>query len=452
MSENRDTARGSQITTDSNRIREWGDAHDRVPVRYEEDGETRLGLYRESDVADRHSRLDWDEFETELRDREMVVVRHDEETGDMDVVERTEAVGTAALSSEEVEEQLIEGETIESEFTERAVVEHTVVEEVTVESEVVDRELVESDTVDAELVSREVEDCEVTSVDTTDAGIEAIDTFGSGTRSEVACDVAVTLDEGWTVTKENVERITIESRVVQADVEETETVESDAVRETVDIEGVERTVLEGELVDSPETAQVAVEEGNVESRFREDDAIETHLFRSQVVEEDVSVRREVTGEITDAETLSSETISHAAVESEIVDAEEYDAELVVEDREAATGAAAGVEDTGTLEADEPATEEPAAAERSGAADDPARIEPTEDDVGKTVVNASGDEVGMVAAVENDRMYVDPHPSITDRIRTALGWGNDDDDTYPVDEDHVARIEDDEVVLGVDRQG
>jgi len=447
MSGNRDTSRESRITTDADTIRGWGETHELTPVRYEESGETRLALVPESEMAEDHTRLDWADFEGELRDREMVAVRHDEAAGDVDVVERAEAVGTAALTTEEVEESLIEGETIESEFTERAVVEHTVVEEVTVESEVSDRELVESDTVDAQLISRDVEHCEVTSVDTTDAGIEAIDTFGTGTRSELACDVAVTIDEAWTVTKENVERITIESRIVQADVEETETVESDTVRETVDIEGVERTVLEGELVDSPETARAAVDEGNVESHFREDDTIETHLLRTQVIEEDVSIRREVTGEIADAETLASETISHAAVESEIVDAEEYDAELATGGRAAAAERSAGVEDTETLEADEPATDE-----STTAADDTVRIEPTEDDVGKTVVNASGDEVGMVSAVENDRMYVDPHPSITDRIRTALGWGGDDEDTYPVDEDHVSRIEDDEVVLGVDRQG
>ncbi|ELZ19906.1 hypothetical protein C475_21449 [Halosimplex carlsbadense 2-9-1] len=450
MSGNRDTSRESQITTDTDTIRGWGDTHELTPVRYEEDGETRLALVRESEMGEHHDRMDWGDFEGELRDREMVVVRHDESAGDVDVVERTEAVGTAALTTEEVEEELIEGETIESEFTERAVVEHTVVEEVTVESEVTDREMVESDTVDAELITRDVEHCEVTSVDTTDAGIEALGTFGTGTRSDLACDVAVTIDEAWTVTKENVERITIESRIVEADVEETETVESDTVRETVDIEGVERTVLEGELVDSPETARVAVEEGNVESRFREDDAIETHLLRSQTIEEEVSIRREVTGEIADAETLASETISHAAVESEIVDAADYDRELAVGPSTTADERTAGVDDTETLEADEPATEEPATAERS--AGETARIEPTDDDVGKTVVNASGDEVGMVSAVENDRMYVDPHPSITDRIRTALGWGSDDDDTYPVDEEHVSRIEDDEVVLGVDRQG
>ncbi|WP_135366510.1 hypothetical protein [Halosimplex halophilum] len=450
MSEKRDASRQSQITTDTDTVRDWGDSHGRVPVRYEEGGETRLGLYPESEVEERHSRLDWEEFDEHMREHDMVVVRHGDE-GEFEVMDRSEVASHAAVSDQEVEETLLEGETVESKFTERAVVEHTVVEEVTVESEVSDREMVESDTVDVEMISREVEDCEVTDLDTTDVGMEALNTFGSGTHTEVDCEVEVTVDEAWTVTKENVERVTIESRVVDTDVEETETVETDTMRETVDLEGVEQTVLEGELVASPHAAEQAVEEGHVESRFRDDDVIETHLFRTQVIEEDLSVRRMITGEISDAETLSSETISHAVVESDIVEPAEYERELVVEDREA-TGSAAGVEDTETLEADEPATEEPAAAERSGAADETARIEPTEDDVGKTVVNASGDEVGMVASVENDRMYVDPHPSITDRIRTALGWGNDDDDTYPVDEDHVARIEDDEVVLGVDRQG
>jgi len=438
MSEDRDPSRQSQITTDTETIRGWGDTHELIPVRYEHEGETRLALVPESEATDHHSRLDWEEFEGELRDRELVVVRHDETAGDVDVVERAAAVGTVALTAEEAQERSSEGETIESEFTDRAVVEHTVVEAVTLESEVTDRELIASDTVDAELRTRDVEGCEVTSVDTTDEGIEAIDavdTFERGTRSAVACDVAVTLDESWTVAKENVERITVESRIVQADAGEAGTVESDTVRETVDIEGVERTVLEGELVDSPATAQVAVEEGTVESRFREDDAIETHLLRTQVVEEEVSVRREVTGEVADAETLASTTLSYVAVESEIVDADDYDGVFLAGGRAAAADRDASIEDEEPLEADESV-----------------RVEPTEDDVGKAVVNAGGDEVGMVSAVEDDRLYVDPHPSITDRIRTALGWGSDEDDTYPVDEDHVARIEDDGVVLGVDRRG
>jgi hypothetical protein len=441
MSGERDSSRESQITTDTDTIRGWGDTHETVPVRYEADGETRLGLYRESEMDDRHTRIEWDEFDEHMREHDMVVVRHGDE-GEFEVMDRSEVASHAAISDREVEESLLEGETVESEFTERSVVERTVVEEVTVESEVTDREMVESDTIDVELISREVEDCEVTNVDTTDQGMDALNTFGSGTQTDIDCDVEVTLDEAWTVTTENVERVTLESRIVDTDVEETETVETDTMRETVDLEGVERTVLEGELVASPHTAEEAVEAGHVESQFRDDDVIETHLFRTQVIEEDLSIRRLISGEISTAETLSSETISHAVVESEIVEPAKYDRELSVESSERS----AGVEDTETLEADEPAT-----AERAATADEAARIEPTDDDVGKTVVNASGDEVGMVSAVENDRMYVDPHPSITDRIRTALGWGNDDD-TYPVDEDHVSRIEDDEVVLGVDRQG
>ncbi|WP_459190729.1 hypothetical protein [Halosimplex sp. J119] len=444
MSRQGDTPRESQITTDTDTIRDWGETHEMVPVQYEEGGETRMEFVRESELEDRHDRLEWNEFDTEMRDREMVVVR-DEDAGEFDVVDRAEVVGHAAITDEEIEQELLEGETVRSEFTERSVVERTIVEEVSVESEVTDRELIESDTVDAELISRDVSDCQVTNVDMADAGLEALDTFQTGTRSELACDVEIEVDEAWTITKENVERITIESRVVEVDAQETDTLESDTIRETVDLEGVERTVLEGELVDSPHTAEQAVEEGHVESRFRDDDAIETHLLRSQVIEEDVSIRRMVSGEVHDAETLSSETISHMAVESDIVEPDEYDRDLTA----VTTSGDRTTTDTETVETDERTT--------TTGTDETMRAGesmPSEDDTGKTVVNASGDEVGMVAAVDDGQMYVDPHPSITDRIRTALGWsdGGGDDDTYPVENDHIARIEEDEVVLGVDRKG
>ncbi len=403
-----------------------------------------MAFVRESDLEEHHEQLDWTDFETGMDEHEMVAVRHDD-TDEMEIVDRNEVVGHAAITDEDVEERLLEGETVRSEFTERSVVERTIVEEVTVESEVTDREMIESDTVDAELISREVEDCEVTNVDMTDTGIEALNTFGTGTRSEVECDVDVTIDEAWTVTKENVERVTIESRIVETDVEETDTLESDTIRETVDLEGVERTVLQGELVDSKHAADRAIEHGHVESRFRDDDTIETHLIRSQVVEEDLSIRRMVSGEVRDAETLSSETISHTAVESDIVEPAEYDRDLAAE-REA------GMEDTESLDEDERTTAaETVEADETMTTGEAAM--PSEDDEGKTVVNASGDEIGMVTAVDDGQMYVDPHPSITDRIRTALGWsGHDDEDTYPVENDHIARIEEDEVVLGVDRKG
>lgn len=70
---------------------------------------------------------------------------------------------------------------------------------------------------------------------------------------------------------------------------------------------------------------------------------------------------------------------------------------------------------------------------------------SEDDEGKSVV--MGDEkVGMVTSVEHGTAYVDPDPGITDRIKATLDWGDRDEDTYPLQEDAVDTITDDEVRL------
>jgi hypothetical protein len=71
---------------------------------------------------------------------------------------------------------------------------------------------------------------------------------------------------------------------------------------------------------------------------------------------------------------------------------------------------------------------------------------TEDDEGKTVVNADGEEVGIVTAVEHGTAHVDPDPGITDKIMSALGWSDQDEDTYPLQEESVEAITDDEVRL------
>jgi len=73
---------------------------------------------------------------------------------------------------------------------------------------------------------------------------------------------------------------------------------------------------------------------------------------------------------------------------------------------------------------------------------------TEDDVGKEVVDATGEKVGMVATVDSgeNTMYVDADPSITERIKAALDWGEVGEEDYPVDADHISRIDDNEVEL------
>lgn len=71
---------------------------------------------------------------------------------------------------------------------------------------------------------------------------------------------------------------------------------------------------------------------------------------------------------------------------------------------------------------------------------------TGDDEGKRVVNANGEEIGMVKEVSGGAVHVDPDPGITDTIKSKLGWGDDDADTYRLDESNVESISDDEVRL------
>jgi len=71
---------------------------------------------------------------------------------------------------------------------------------------------------------------------------------------------------------------------------------------------------------------------------------------------------------------------------------------------------------------------------------------TDDDVGKRVVNADGDEVGMVADVEHGTAHVEPDPGITDSIKATLGWSDSGEDTYPLQEEAVGHVTDDEIHL------
>ncbi len=71
---------------------------------------------------------------------------------------------------------------------------------------------------------------------------------------------------------------------------------------------------------------------------------------------------------------------------------------------------------------------------------------TDDDEGKRVVNADGEEIGMITGVEHGTAHVDPDPGITDSVRSKLGWGDADEDTYALDDDNVDSITDDEVRL------
>lgn len=71
----------------------------------------------------------------------------------------------------------------------------------------------------------------------------------------------------------------------------------------------------------------------------------------------------------------------------------------------------------------------------------------DDDVGKRVVNDSGEQIGMVVEVRHETAYVDPDPSMFDKMKSKLGWEDADEDAYPLQDGQVALMTDDEIHLG-----
>lgn len=70
---------------------------------------------------------------------------------------------------------------------------------------------------------------------------------------------------------------------------------------------------------------------------------------------------------------------------------------------------------------------------------------THDEVGKTVVDAEGKTLGIVANVEDGKAAVDPDPSLAEQLLASLGREGEDEEDYVVTEDMLERV-DNEVVL------
>lgn len=70
---------------------------------------------------------------------------------------------------------------------------------------------------------------------------------------------------------------------------------------------------------------------------------------------------------------------------------------------------------------------------------------TDDEMGKSVVDESGEELGIVTDVDPDAntIYVDPDPGLTDHLKATLEIG-DDEDTYPLRSRQLSAITDDEI--------
>ncbi|ESP87680.1 hypothetical protein [Candidatus Halobonum tyrrellensis] len=71
---------------------------------------------------------------------------------------------------------------------------------------------------------------------------------------------------------------------------------------------------------------------------------------------------------------------------------------------------------------------------------------TEEDSGKILVDAEGEELGIVTGVENGTAYFDPDPSVSEGVLAAFGHADTDSDDLELPFDSVETVTDDEVRL------
>jgi hypothetical protein len=71
--------------------------------------------------------------------------------------------------------------------------------------------------------------------------------------------------------------------------------------------------------------------------------------------------------------------------------------------------------------------------------------------GTPVVDADGLEIGIVSAIEDRELWIDPDPSLGDEIRSLLGFGRIEPDHVPLSSDLIDSIEEGTVRLAVPRR-
>lgn len=428
------------MTTDRETIRQWAEEHELVPVQTTEteatveDSSNPYWLRTETERTEMMERLSWDEFFQQVEENELVILFHGESADyPLEVVSRDQAVSRAPLEASELEERLLAGETVTSEVTETTVIERTIVEHATIESKIVDTDLLDSRVVDVELRSREIGGCDVIDRDVFDevdqSRFEDMSQLTGGVHEELPRSVAVEVDvdEEWIVTRELLEQATIESRIADVDVTETDDVESETVESSIEIEGIQQALLESDIIETEADAEEIIQSGTIESEFHEDDVVRTQLNQRRIVQDDITERKVVRGELTESEILQAETGTSTTVETAFAHSDTLDAET----------SPVGVTEYETETAE-------VGADRG----EDIRTRATEDDEGKPVVDAAGDPVRIVEEVRGDKAYVDPEPGLVDRIKTKLGWGDADEGDYTIDEESIERVTDDEIELSV----
>ncbi|WP_227380109.1 hypothetical protein [Haladaptatus halobius] len=499
MSLDTDRDTDSRISTDKETIQRWAEKHEAVPVEDTASREEteRFHIIPEENVGDAHKQVEWESFFEMLEDWGYVVIYHDEEGAEpFEVVKRNKAIAHVDVDRDEFEDQLLAGNPVTSTVTETTVVESVLVEETTIESELVEREIIDQRVRDVELIGRKCASCNlVADPDIDEQGWFDLDRFlemhdgmgdesGQPTTEEFAADEIpyrprIDVEETWLVTRELVEQFTVESHIEDMEIKESDTTED----HDLDVSGLHRKIAESGLLDVDRSPNEVMTEFDIESEIDKDDRISTHFERERVVQDEVVDRKRLYTDVTDGDLLEMETIRRRDIETELVGDEEFvderdesteaeePEEEVTEESDKMTDAEGDeptereegedtqeLEETGIGERNDPTeaaegkeVEELEGTQGSESNEQDETTTPvslTDDEIGKTVVNASEEPIGEITEVEatEAKVYVDAHPSITDRIRTRFNWGDGDQGDLSVQADQIDRITDEQIEL------
>lgn len=434
-----------QMTTDRDQIRAWAEERNAVPITAQ-DPEDPYRFYHREDLPADHTALDWEEFFDAFEAGDMVFVYDDTtpaegELGFYDVSERETVIERTDLEREEIEQSLREGKTVTTELVETRTVEAEVIETDTIESTISDTTVIDRDIIESELIDREI------------VGTEFLD------ENRIAVDI----DETRLDTIEEIERLTVESEIVDVDVEERGEIELAEVHSSITDETIQRAILDSDVVRSSGPAEDILERGRIRTQRQEGEAIVSHLVERRQLEEDVRARKRLVYTVEESDLLETEILGSRLLEADLLDIEEYaEQEGITDEQAEARATGGGVEAGAGTGAGAGPMDEDAAAETGAISDEGSEAGTagaeagvhslSDDDQGKEVIDEAGEQVGIVANIESEMFYIDPEPGFTDRLKARFNWGEPDQDAYPVNVSQISDVTDDEVILSGHDEG
>lgn len=439
-----DSDRSYRVVSDREEVRRWADDNDYVPVRRRNTDAPHPELVHRDEMGSGHEEHDWDTFHREFDDRNLVLVHETGEgRGRHRVVERDRLGDDHGETDDAVIAELLEGETVTTEVTEREVVETEVTKEATIESEVVGSEVVESEVVDTEIVSEEL--VGVAMAEETNAEVEdrsGRTYFGDDSDQVIEIEesgrVVLEIDETRIETVEQIEEKIVESRVVDEDIDQETRVEDESVDVDIDVGRVHEHLSTSDIVDT--RSGDVIDERHVETEIGENNRATSTISEYSTIEREIDERKLVLAEVTDVEIEDSRVVNETVVDAGIVEsgidlanasANRVDTGSTSTDDSAGTTAAHTDSDTGTRAADREVDDE----------------QFSDRLMGRDVELPSGDKIGIVADVDDEKrlLYVNEDPSLTDKIKASLHWG-DEDDALVIAADKIRTIRSNAVVV------